>query len=56
LKASPIELAPGDAVSYRTCGGGYGPPRERDPSLVRQDVRDGKVSSRRAREVRGVDV
>jgi N-methylhydantoinase B len=52
-----IELAPGDVVSYRTCGGGgYGPPRERDPALVRQDVRDGKVSRRRAREVYGADV
>jgi N-methylhydantoinase B len=47
-----IELAPGDVVSYRTCGGGgYGPPEERDASLVLRDVREGKVSLERAREV-----
>jgi N-methylhydantoinase B len=45
-----IELAPGEVVSYRTCGGGgYGPPHERDPALVLRDVRDGKVSPERAR-------
>ena len=47
-----IELEAGDVVSYRTCGGGgYGPPEERDPELVRRDVREGKVSAERAREV-----
>jgi len=47
-----IEVQPGDTVSYRTCGGGgYGPPRERDPELVARDVREGKVSPERAREV-----
>ncbi len=47
-----LDLKPGDAVSYRTCGGGgYGPPEERDPQLVLRDVRDGKVSLERAREV-----
>jgi len=50
-----VELEPGDVVSYRTCGGGgYGSPEERDPQLVLRDVRDGKVSSERAREVYGV--
>ena len=49
---STIELEAGDVVSYRTCGGGgYGPPEERDPELVRRDVREGKVSAERAREV-----
>jgi N-methylhydantoinase B len=52
-----LELAPGDVVSYRTCGGGgYGPPAERDPRLVLQDVREGKVSPTRARELYGVAV
>jgi N-methylhydantoinase B len=52
-----VELRPGDTVSYRTCGGGgYGPPYERDPRLVLADVRDGKVSAARAREVYGVAV
>ncbi len=47
-----VELKPGDVVSYRTCGGGgYGPPEERDPELVLQDVREGKVSPDRAREI-----
>jgi N-methylhydantoinase B len=47
-----LELAPGDVVSYRTCGGGgYGPAAERDPALVLRDVREGKVSPARAREL-----
>jgi N-methylhydantoinase B len=47
-----LELAPGDVVSYRTCGGGgYGPPEQRDPKLVLRDVREGKVSVLRACEV-----
>jgi N-methylhydantoinase B len=49
-----VELLAGDTVSYRTCGGGgYGPPAERDPELVARDVREGKVSAERAREVYG---
>src|SRR5581483_10916660 len=52
-----VELEPGDVISVRTCGGGgYGPPRERDPEAVRRDVREGKVSAARAREVYGVTV
>ena len=47
-----VDLKPTDVVSYRTCGGGgYGPPEERDPALVLRDVRDGKISPERAREV-----
>ena len=37
-------------------GGGYGPPEERDPALVLRDVREGKVSVERAREVYKVAV
>ncbi|MDF2751400.1 MAG: hyuB, partial [Gaiellaceae bacterium] len=49
-----LELRAGDTVSYRTCGGGgYGPPAERDAELVARDVREGKVSAERAREVYG---
>jgi N-methylhydantoinase B len=52
-----VELEAGDVISVRTCGGGgYGPPRERDPELVRRDVREGKVSAARARSVYGVAV
>ncbi|HET9244067.1 MAG TPA: hypothetical protein VFN99_11560, partial [Gaiella sp.] len=47
-----VELEPGDIVSCRTCGGGgYGPPEERDPERVARDVREGKVSVERARDV-----
>ncbi len=47
-----VQLKPGEIMSYRTCGGGgYGPPEERDPDLVCRDVREGKVSLERAREV-----
>lgn len=54
---STHELKPNDVVSYRTCGGGgYGNPRERDPEMVRRDVREGKVSVERAREVYGVEI
>jgi N-methylhydantoinase B len=47
-----LELQPGEVVSYRTCGGGgYGPPHERDSRHVLNDVRAGKVSLARARDV-----
>jgi len=49
-----IEVQPGDVVSYRTCGGGgYGSPAARERELVARDVREGKVSAERAREVYG---
>ena len=52
-----LDLAPGEVMSYRTCGGGgYGPPHERDPLAVLADVRDGKVGLERAREVYRVAV
>jgi N-methylhydantoinase B len=52
-----IRLKPGDVVSYRTCGGGgYGNPFERDPALVLQDVLEGKVNARRARDLYRVEI
>ena len=52
-----VDLEPGDVVSCRTCGGGgYGPPGERDPDRVARDVREGKVSVERARDVYRVAV
>lgn len=39
-----------------SCGGGYGDPLERQPSLVERDVRDGHVSKEVARNVYGVIV
>jgi len=50
-----LDLKPGDVISYRTCGGGgYGPPHERDPQAVLRDVREGKVTLERARDIYGV--
>ena len=52
-----VQLKPGDVVSLRTCGGGgYGPPEARDPELVLRDVRNGKVSPARAKEIYGVSI
>jgi hypothetical protein len=49
---STVDLVAGDVVSCRTCGGGgYGPAAERDPAHVARDVREGKVSAQRARDV-----
>jgi N-methylhydantoinase B len=45
-------LHPGEVVSLETPGGGgLGNPRERDPSRVLNDVRNGYVSQSKAREV-----
>jgi N-methylhydantoinase B len=53
---STVELEAGDTISVRTCGGGgYGPAAERDPDLVRRDVREGRISAERALDVYGVD-
>ncbi len=43
-------------VSYSCGGGGYGPPTERAPEMVRHDVAEGYVSPQRAREVYGVAI
>jgi N-methylhydantoinase B len=52
-----IQLRPGERVIYRTCGGGgYGPATDRDPQHVLKDVREGKVSAQRAREIYGVAI
>jgi N-methylhydantoinase B len=54
---STIELEAGDTISVRTCGGGgYGPPDERDPELVLRDVREGRISAERARDIYRVEV
>jgi len=54
---STLELEPGDVISYRTCGGGgFSTPHERAPERVLRDVREGKVSLNRAREVYGVAI
>jgi N-methylhydantoinase B len=46
-----------ETVRVETCGGGgYGPAWERDPEAVLRDVREEKISAKRAREVYGVAV
>jgi N-methylhydantoinase B len=52
LKSKGLDvLNAGDVVSLRLPGaGGYGDPLERDPELLLQDVRDGKVTLESARE------
>jgi len=37
-------------------GGGLGDPKERDPELVKQDVKNGLLQPERAKEIYGVDV
>jgi N-methylhydantoinase B len=55
LRDGVMRLAPGDEAILETpCGAGFGPPHERDPERVREDVRQGYVSTSSAREVYGV--
>ncbi len=45
------QLKAGDILSIHLPGsGGYGPPSERDPDMVRWDILNGKVSIKSARE------
>ena len=54
-KVSRLPLKPGDRVHVHTgAGGGYGPPKERDPEAVRLDVARGYVSRAQAEEAYGV--
>jgi N-methylhydantoinase B len=54
-KRSDVPVAAGDRIVSRPAGGGgYGPPHERDPELVRQDVLNGYVSREAAESVYGV--
>lgn len=52
-----VKLAPGETIVSISCGGGgYGPPRERDPARVKSDVAERWISAKRARSVYGVDI
>jgi N-methylhydantoinase B len=45
LKATEVEIAPGDAVTFLTAGGGgYGDPKKRSREAVARDVAEGLVS------------
>lgn len=55
LKASALQFRPGDRYHVHTGGGGgYGPPQERDPQTVRDDVAQGYVSREQAEKTYGV--
>jgi N-methylhydantoinase B/oxoprolinase/acetone carboxylase alpha subunit len=44
----------GDRIVVATAGGGgYGAPRQRDPALLREDLKNGKVSLEAARQYYG---
>ncbi len=52
-----MELMKGDVVYINTPGGGgYGDPKLRDPSLVKEDLLDGKISGETARKVYGLTI
>lgn len=53
-KVTGIELECGDVVSFRTSGGGWGSPRERDRDAVRADLALGKISSNAATTIYGL--
>jgi N-methylhydantoinase B len=54
-KVAQRRLKAGDRFIYRAGGGGgFGPPQERDPQRVADDVRQGYVTRERARELYGV--
>ena len=49
-----VDLAPGEAFSIQSAGGGgYGPVAGRDPEAVADDVRTGRISPERAGDVYG---
>ena len=53
-KFTNIVLKEGDEVLIASAGGGgYGEPSERDPQRVAEDVEQGFVSERAAREIYG---
>ena len=54
-KFANLLLAEGDEILFiMPSGGGYGPPRERDPELVAEDVAEGLIDELTAREVYAV--
>jgi N-methylhydantoinase B len=55
LAYKEFEFKNGDVVYMRVAsGGGYGDPLERDPRMVLQDVADGIITLKAAREIYGV--
>jgi len=55
--ASGIRVDKDDVIRVITgAGGGVGDPRERDPALVRENIRNGYITAERASEVYGVSL
>ena len=55
-KWSNVTIAPGDRIRFQTPGGGgWGEPSERSPESVRNDLSEGYISRRQAREVYGLE-
>ena len=53
-KYANITLEPGDRIKLTAPGGGgYGDPKQRDPEAVREDVAEGYVSAKAAKELFG---
>ena len=56
-KFANVPVRPGDRIRIVSpAGGGWGPPEQRDPARVLEDVREGYVSAEQARAVYGVMV
>ncbi|MFQ5972325.1 MAG: hydantoinase B/oxoprolinase family protein [Alphaproteobacteria bacterium] len=54
-RVARVDLERGDLVSLVTgTGGGYGDPRRRDPTRVREDLKNGYITTEQAAEVFGV--
>ncbi|HLU44725.1 MAG TPA: hydantoinase B/oxoprolinase family protein [Natronosporangium sp.] len=57
VSTTRTRVEPGDRITVLTAGGGgHGDPRLRDPAAVREDVAEGYVSARAAREIYGVAI
>ena len=55
-KWSNVTIAPGDRIRFQTPGGGgWGEPSERSPESVRNDLAEGYISQRQARDVYGLE-
>jgi N-methylhydantoinase B len=55
MKATGVDLEPGASVLYYSGGGGgYGPPLEREPQLLVDDINEGLMTTGAARERYGV--